>query len=482
VDRVDGGDRAGRVDVVNRARRSSGDNDRVAAVVGFVRASFTRRVGRELLFALVGLASGIVVYLVVALALVPGTAVSVVRGGTFLLLLAPTLVATGATRRVGAWFRERTARLLGETVPAPPPRPEPPPGAPWHHRLTLGLQDGPAWRALAFLVLRLPMAVLYLTAGSFWIGAVNVTYPLWWRLFRNAPPGAELDPVPLLTPVGAFEIRTYPGTFLALGTGVVMLLVAPWALRGATALDRRLVRGLLGPGRLAERVRTLEANRTQVLDDAAVTLRRIERDLHDGTQAQLATLAMHLGQAKEKLQHDADVPFDPAGALALVDAAHTQAKEALAELRNIARGIHPPALDLGLDAALATLVARSAVPAALAIDVPDRPSPAIESIAYFTAAELLANVGRHSGAGRATVDVAAHDGRLVLTVRDDGCGGASIAPGAPGAPGAHAAVGPGAGSGLAGLAERVHAVDGRLDIDSPSGGPTVVTVELPLRA
>jgi signal transduction histidine kinase len=455
----------------------SGENDRVTAVVGLVRAPFTRRVGRELLFALAGVLAGMVVYAVVAVSLAPGTAVSAVRGGIVLGLLGPGLVVTGATRRVGAWFRSLTARLLGETVAAPPP-PVAPRGDGAVRRVAAGLQDGPGWRALAFVVLRLPVTVLYLAAGSFWIGAVNVTYPFWWRLFRNAPPGAELDPVPLVTPVGAFEIRTYPGTFLALGVGVVMLLAAPWVLRAVVALDRWLVRNLLGPGRLAERVRTLEATRTHVLDDSAATLRRIERDLHDGTQAQLATLAMHLGQAKEKLQHDADVPFDPAGAFELVDAAHAQAKEALAELRHIARGIHPPALDLGLDAALATLVARSAVPAELAIDVPERPSPAIESIAYFSAAELLANVARHSGAARAAVDVVAREGRLVLTVRDDGRGGATVLP-APAVSGD--AEGPGAGTGLPGLAERVHAVDGRLDVDSPSGGPTVVTVELPLR-
>jgi signal transduction histidine kinase len=454
---------------------SSGDNDRVAAIVRLVRVGFTRQVGREALFALASLLAGIVVCVVVVLSLVPGTAVSAVRGGIVLTLLALGLVATGAGRRVGAWFRSLTARLLGETVADPPPLAVPP-GRGAVRRLAAGLRDGPAWQALAFVVLRLPVTVLYLAAGSFWIGAVNVTYPFWWKLFRNAPPGAELSPVPLVTPVGAFEIRTYPGTFLALGVGAAMLLAAPWVLRAVTSLDRWLVRGLLGPGRLAERVRVLEANRTQVLDDSAVTLRRIERDLHDGTQAQLATLAMHLGQAKEKLQHDADVPFDPAGALDLVDAAHTQAKEALAELRHIARGIHPPALDLGLDAALATLVARSAVPAVLAIDVPERPSPAIESIAYFSAAELLANVARHSGAARAAVDVVVRDGRLVLTVRDDGRGGAAVWPGSADA------AGPGAGSGLAGLAERVHAVDGCLEIDSPSGGPTVVTVELPLRA
>src|SRR5262249_35648511 len=155
---------------------------------------------------------------------------------------------------------------------------------------------------------------------------------------------------------------------------------------------------------------------------SATTLRRIERDLHDGTQAQLAALAMTLGQAKEKLEHRANVPFDPAGALDLVDVAHRHAKEALIELRDLARGIHPPALDVGLDAALATLVARSAVPTTLHTDLPTRPAKAIETIAYFSAAELLANVAKHSRARHAEVKVVARGGTLHLTVRDDGIG------------------------------------------------------------
>jgi signal transduction histidine kinase len=203
-----------------------------------------------------------------------------------------------------------------------------------------------------------------------------------------------------------------------------------------------------------------------VVDDSAATLRRIERDLHDGTQAQLATLAMNLGQAKEKLEHRSNVPFDPTGALELVDSAHRQAKEALIELRDIARGIHPPALDVGLDAALATLVARSAVPAELHTDIRDRPTKAIETIAYFSAAELLANIARHSQAQHATVDVTTRDGALRLQVSDDGVGDAL----------------PGTGSGLPGLHDRVRAVDGRLHVSSPAGGPTVVRVELPLHA
>ncbi len=131
------------------------------------------------------------------------------------------------------------------------------------------------------------------------------------------------------------------------------------------------------------------------MDDSAALLRQVERDLHDGAQIRLATLAMHLGMAREKLGDDGD-PLDVAGARELVDAAHRGAKDALAELRDLARGIHPPVLDNGLADALATLAAGSAIPVELATDIPVRPTPAIETIAYFCAAELLANAAKHS--------------------------------------------------------------------------------------
>lgn len=293
-----------------------------------------------------------------------------------------------------------------------------------------------------------------------------MTYPFWLRMFRNHPPNVELSPAWFITPFGPFRVGTFAGTFLVFVVGLTMVLAAPWVTRGITSVDRWLVRRLLGPGGLAERVRQLEGARTRVVDDSAAALRRIERDLHDGTQAQLATLAMRLGQAKEKLRHGSEVPFDPAGALELVEAVHRQAKETLVELRDIARGIHPPALDLGLDAALDTLVARSAVPTTLRIDVPTRPTPAIETIAYFSIAELLANVAKHSWARHASVELTTRDARLRLLVIDDGVGGAAL----------------GVGSELRGLADRVRSVDGDLSIVSPQGGPTELTIELPLHA
>jgi signal transduction histidine kinase len=216
------------------------------------------------------------------------------------------------------------------------------------------------------------------------------------------------------------------------------------------------------------RVRELEQSRAHVVDDSAARLRRIERDLHDGAQAQMVAVAMKLGLAREKLGGaiDGTAQADLERVLELVDAAHRGAKEAIAELRDLARGIHPSVLDHGLGIALRTLAARSDVPVELVVDLPERPSAAIETIAYFCAAELLANVAKHSSARHATLEAVHVGGLLRVRVGDDGSGGARIE----------------ARGGLAGLAERVRTVDGRLQVSSPSGGPTVVAVELPSHA
>jgi signal transduction histidine kinase len=260
-------------------------------------------------------------------------------------------------------------------------------------------------------------------------------------------------------------VATFAGTFAAFAAGAAMILAAPWIARGATTLDRALIRRLLGPGRLVQRVHDLEQTRAQAVDDTAALLRRLERNLHDGTQMRLVALAMNLGRAKEHLGDRAD-PTNLAQVRELVDAAHRSAKDALVELRDLARGIHPPVLDNGLADALATLAAGSAIPVRLTTDISVRPSPAIETIAYFCAAELLANAAKHSHADAVTLHATQHDGLLRLCVADDGVGGAD----------------PGRGSGLSGLAARARTVDGRLAITSPLGGPTRITVELPLQA
>ncbi|MGV9265303.1 sensor histidine kinase [Kitasatospora sp. NPDC003701] len=249
--------------------------------------------------------------------------------------------------------------------------------------------------------------------------------------------------------------------------------VLPWVVRFQAAIDRMLVETLLYPGALSERVRELEDDRGTVVDTAAADLRRIERDLHDGAQARLVALAMDLGMAKEKL-NETETPEDVAAAAKMVGAAHGEVKLALQELRDLARGIHPAVLtDRGLDAALSAVAARCTVPDGVKVHVelttPDgtveRPDSAVEGIAYFTVSELLTNVSKHAGARSATVDVWRAADQLMLLVRDDGKGGAAPYP----------------GSGLAGLAERIRAVDGVFLVESPHGGPTTVTVELPWR-
>jgi signal transduction histidine kinase len=269
------------------------------------------------------------------------------------------------------------------------------------------------------------------------------------------------------------------GPLLSAGAGLAGVVLTAWVLGDSMAYRRayyaaledraaRLEAERDAQARIAaaaERARELQERRALAVDESAARLRRIERDLHDGAQVRLAALALALGEIKENL---ASAGGDHAGdgdghTLDLVTAAHTSAKQTLTELRDLARGIHPPVLDRGLGPALSTLAEASAVPVALNVSISARPSPAIEAIAYFCTAELLANVAKHSGAGRASVGVTDSDGRLLMTVTDNGAGRAHRVP----------------GGGLAGLAERVRTVDGKLDIDSPAGGPTIVTVELP---
>ena len=254
---------------------------------------------------------------------------------------------------------------------------------------------------------------------------------------------------------GGNDWKTYGWTMAFLAAGAANLAFGYWLINIAYRP-------------LPRRVRELEQSRARVVDDSAARLRRIERDLHDGAQAQMVAVAMKLGLAREKLGGAIDGTAQPdlERVLELVDAAHRGAKEAITELRDLARGIHPPVLDQGLGPALATLATHSDVPVELVVDLPERPSAAIETIAYFCAAELLTNVAKHSGARHATLEAAHVSGLLRVRVSDDGRGDARIE----------------ARGGLAGLAERVRTVDGRLRLSSPPGGPTVVTVELPSHA
>ncbi|HVX21904.1 MAG TPA: sensor domain-containing protein [Acidimicrobiales bacterium] len=380
------------------------------------------------------------------------------------------LLACGlrAARGLGYWQRTLARRLLGEEIPDPEPF-RPRPGFFGWLRSAFG--DRAAWRSVAYVVAKVPLTVFGVWfALSVWLEALfGIVSPftggrglgrfgfLGWLAGAGAGNGPETG------------FGTHVAVFLA---GVLLLFVAPWTMRLVVYLDRQLMHLLLGPDAATSRVRTLEASRAKTLDAATETLQRIERNLHDGTQAQLVALAMRLGQAKDKLDHldDGEDPADLDAIRKLVDDAHRGAKEAITDLRDLARGIHPPALDTGLENALATLAARSPVPTEVTVSVESRPGPAIEAICYFCAAELLANVAQHAQASRASLTCTQHGPWLRIVVRDDGRGGASVN-----------RVGS-SSSGLAGLADRVGAVDGHLTIASPSGGPTVVTVDLPTHA
>jgi signal transduction histidine kinase len=364
------------------------------------------------------------------------------------------VVSLRAARWLGAVCRGLAGRLLGVRVAAPPPLPGRPGIAGWARA---GLTDPAAWRACAYLLLKLPVALLGISvAGFLWLyGLPYLTFPLWWRAARNAaiPIPSWLSwwtPDPLRV---AGEVRTLPAALALVPVGAVVLLAIPVLTRAVNGWDEALIARLLGPVSLPQRVRELERTRARAVDDSAARLRMIERDLHDGAQAQMVAVAMKLGMARVRLGDAAGgtAQVDLERARELVNAAHRSAKEAITELRELARGIHP---------------AGSAVPVSVNVELAERPSPAIETIAYFCAAELLVNMAKHSGALHATLEAGHSPGLLRVRVTDDGAGGARLVP----------------GGGLAGLADRVATVDGALEVTSPPGGPTVVTVELPSNA
>ena len=307
------------------------------------------------------------------------------------------------------------------------------------------------WKEIAYCLLLLPIGTVFFSlAVTLWsVALAGVLLPA----YGYALPGGEV--ASWLHWSSSAEVWT------GFAVGVLALLVAPGVTQGLAAAELAMVRALLTPSGaelLTAKVSSLTESRARVVDAADAERRRIERDLHDGTQQHLVSLAMNLGMAKEKLDSD------PEAARQLVADAHQQAKDSITELRNVIRGVYPAVLtDRGLDAALSALAVRSPVPVRLQVDLPRRPNPTAEAIAYFVVSESLTNVARHSGARSATVYVEQSGDRLRLAIVDDGRGGAVEA----------------AGSGLTGLRDRVAAVDGRFTLTSPPGGGTTIAVEVP---
>ncbi|PJE98298.1 histidine kinase, partial [Streptomyces carminius] len=426
---------------------------RVPAVL---RAPFTGRTWREFLHVLLGLPIATASFALATALTTVGASLLITSLGVPLLALTLMLF-----RGVGALERARARALLGMEIAEPEPVGAGRRGSGALAWMGALLRSGTAWRHLLYAFLHFPWAVFaFCVVLPFWVtGWGLLAYPLWaWVLPTHAgQPGIQI-----YGEAGgeSWYVDSPPEILLTSAVGLAVVLAAPWLLRGLTGVDRVLVRGLLGPSELATRMRELESDRRTVTDTASADLRRIERDLHDGAQARLVALAMGLGLAKEKL------PADPETAAKMVDEAHGEVKLALAELRDLARGIHPAILtDRGLGPALSNLAARCTVPTTITTDLPTRPAPAIEGIAYFTVSELLQNISKHSHATHATVDLWRTDDRLLIQITDNGHGGATTE----------------GGTGLSGLTERLDSVDGLLLLDSPTGGPTTITAELPWR-
>jgi signal transduction histidine kinase len=313
------------------------------------------------------------------------------------------------------------------------------------------------WRQLGYHFLAAPaLAVAAIAAFGMWLA--GLLYTLVYAYAIVLPPDNllrhglthRLTPTFLAVPVDAY---------LTAG-GIVLLAAAPFVTAAVASLDVRVTRALLGPSRATElehRVERLTQTRAGAVDAADAERRRLERNLHDGTQQRLVSLAMNLGMAK------AQTATVEQAHQAIADA-HEETKAALAELRNLIRGLHPPVLeDRGLDAALSGVAARMPIPVKLTVNVSRRPSPTIEAVAYFVVSEGLTNITKHSQASQAEVFVEQAGDRLHIIVTDDGVGGADQD----------------RGTGLAGLARRAESVDGTLDITSPLGGPTLLSVDLP---
>ncbi|HWG00583.1 MAG TPA: histidine kinase [Trebonia sp.] len=317
------------------------------------------------------------------------------------------------------------------------------------------------WRQVGYHLLAAPaLAAGAIAAFGMWLtgAAFTFVYAFAW----GAPPHSIFargkSAPPSWHPLWMLGL---PADVWLTAAGIAALVIAPRFTAFVAATDARAARVLLGPSRavqLEHRVEHLTQTRAGVVDAADAERRRLERDLHDGTQQRLVSLAMRLGMAR------ANGALTDSQAQHVIAEAHEEAKAALAELRNLVRGLHPAVLeDRGLDAALSGVTARMPIPVRLTVDVPRRPSPAIEAIAYFVVSEGLTNITKHAQATQAEVYVQRADDRLHIIVTDDGVGGAS----------------PSRGTGLAGLAKRAESVDGSFDITSPPGGPTLLSVDLP---
>ena len=371
------------------------------------------------------------------------------------------------------------------------------------------MSDVTAWRSLLYMLVNVLLSAIgwFLSTLAFLLGLVALTYPLYWSFTGSSFPDIILpDGVVQWTRIpGAFNLgctfiqqigtdNWYPSCrYLPLNNPITIVLTSlaglsllaawPYLVRAFANPLRKLGPVLLGPTKGSVVVQELREQRAATVADSDERLRQIERDLHDGTQAQLTTIAMQIGEVREMLESGADT----ATAASILATAHQSTKDAMSHLREIASGVRPASLDSGLVVALQTLCARSTIPVELEtrgdIDTVDPRvtnwvpvDPAIRSIAYYTVNELLANAAKHSQASQIWLRVTrpqtlSPSDELIIQYIDNGDGGARIIP--------QSERTSGHGTGLAGLADRLATVDGTMSISSPLGGQTIVLVTLP---
>ena len=408
-----------------------------------------RQVGVDSIYLLIGFPAGIAAFVLLVTGFFLGVGTLVLFVGVFVLMV--TLLIARA-------FADLERRMLPEVLGRPVARPRYRPAPATASRLRRAvnpLTNGQSWLDLVHGILNFPFAILGFVATVVW-WSVAVTGLLWpafgWILYR-IPGNTDLPEI-----LGLGDDLSTQVTFHFV-VGLVFAVTLPFVLRFVALLKAGLSRALLtGVAELHERIDDLSEGRAAAVSAEANALRRLERDIHDGPQQRLVHLAMELSRAQRQ------VTKDPAAAEVTLAAAIDQTRETLDELRTLSRGIAPPILtDRGLGPALTALAGRCTIPVELAIGTAERFPAAVENTAYFVVAESLTNVAKHSQAQSCTISLTRDGDVLTLAVGDDGVGGAHVAK----------------GHGLAGLADRLRAVDGQLIVRSAAGGPTVIGAEIP---
>jgi signal transduction histidine kinase len=409
-----------------------------------------RRVLYESGYSLSAFPIALVAFLVVVIDLALGISLAIFIGG-ILLVSVGIMVARGFAR----FERIRLRGMVGRDAATPTYLCAPSGAGFWRRQLT-PLKDAQSWLEVVWALVGLVTAILAFSVTLVWWAAAGTGLTYWfWQHW--VPTGDDEEGLASLLGLG--EGRTAESVANLL-VGALFLLTLPWAVRLVTTIHASLAWVLLSSrAELQHEVARVEGGRDAARMAEAESMRRLERDIHDGPQQRLVRLSMDLGRARRQLDNDPDK------VAATIDEALAQTRETVAELRSLSRGIAPPLLvDRGLAAALEEMLAQSAVSIHARIEVPTQLPPHVETAVYFVVAEALTNVAKHSGATEASVSVVASGNEVEVRVGDNGLGGAH----------------PAKGLGLAGLRQRLVAVDGTLDVSSPEGGPTVLGARIPL--